>query len=106
MERGRKVIDDSVTEWLAELRLASEQFENFVGYAIAQGATNMWGARDMTAEFTNGWSASASLIRPMGGPAYIKCASWSYDASVNATYESVKNDWRAAVDRAVSGGAS
>ena len=101
------MIDESVNEWLAELRLALDQFENFAKYAVEQGAVNIWddpGYR--TADFPNGWSACAGMILPMDGPAYIKCASWSYDVSVNATYESVKNDWRAAVDRAVSGGAS
>lgn len=100
------MVDDEVTEWLAELRLASDQFENFVRYAVERGAKNIWGGRDMTAEFPNGWSACACLIRPLKGPAYVRFASWSYGVTFDSTYAIVLNDWRAAVDRAVSGGAS
>ena len=100
------MIDESVAEWLAELRRVSDQFENFVDYAVERGATEVWGGRDMTADFPNGWSASATLIRSENGSACVKHASWCNGGAFNGTYEGVKNDWRAAVDRAVSGGAS
>lgn len=104
MERGNKVIDESVTEWLDGLRLAVEQFDNFAKYAAEQGAVNMCGGPGyLTADFPNGWLASAGLVQLGGGVTYVKFASWSSDVM---SYKAVKNDWRAAVDRAVSGGAS
>jgi hypothetical protein len=39
--KGNKVIDESVAEWLAELRRVSDQFENFVDYAVDRGAKSI-----------------------------------------------------------------
>ena len=104
-ERGNKVIDESVNEWLAELRLALDQFENFVRYADECGATRIRTPYTPTAEFQNGWVASAITVQPHDGRWYVHYGSWCKDA-YDTTYGSVQNDWRAAVDRAVSGGAS
>lgn len=107
MERGNKVIDENVAEWLAGLRLTVEQFDNFAKYAAEQGAVNMWGDPGyLTADFLNGWSASAGMTQLSKGATYIKYASWCNGVTSSSTHETVKNDWRAAVDRAVSGGAS
>lgn len=107
MERGNKVIDESVTEWLDGLRLAVEQFDNFAKYAAEQGAVNMCGGPGyLTADFPNGWLASAGLTQLSKGATYIRYASWCNGVRASSTHETVKNDWRAAVDRAVSGGAS
>ena len=106
MERGNKVIDESVNEWLAELRLALDQFENFVRYAVERGATSVWGDRDPTADFQNGWVVATSMVHPGDGSRpYVRFVSWHKDA-FDDTYKAVINGWRAAVDRAASGGAS
>jgi hypothetical protein len=105
--KGNKVIDESIAEWLAELRRVSDQFENFVDYAVDRGAKSIWGDPGyLTADFPNGWSASAGMTQLSKGATYIRYASWCNGVRASSTHETVKNDWRAAVDRAVSGGAS
>lgn len=105
MERGRKVIDESVTARLELLRMTCDQLVNFVRYADECGATHIRTPHTPTAEFQNGWVASAITVQPHDGRWYVHYGSWCKDA-YDATYGSVQNDWRAAVDRAVSGGAS
>lgn len=101
------MIDESVTEWLDGLRLTVELFDSFAKYATGRGAISMWGDPGyLTADFSNGWSASAGVVKLGKGGTYVKFASWSNGVGYNSTYELVNNDWRAAVDRAVSGGAS
>ena len=101
------MIDESVAEWLAELRRVSDQFENFVDYAVDRGAKSMWGDPGyLTADFSNGWSASAGVVKLGKGDTYVKFASWCNGVRSSSTYESVKNDWQSAVGRAASGGAS
>lgn len=103
-EEGNKVIDKDVTEWLDGLRLTVDLFDSFAKYAAEQGAVSMFGGPSyLTADFPNGWSASAGLVQLGGGVTYVKFASRSSDVM---SYKAVKNDWRAAVDRAVSGGAA
>lgn len=107
MERGRKVIDESVTEWLDVLRLTVELFDSFAKYATGRGAISMWGDPGyLTADFSNGWSASAGVVKLGKGDTYVKFASWCNGVRSSSTYESVKNDWQSAVGRAASGGAS
>ena len=106
MERGNKVIDERVSEWLEALKIASCQFEDFVTYAEDRGAVRFYASGEMFAFFENGWAASAQLVCPDGRCPYVSCSSWRHDSIVMDTSMTAPNDWRAAVDRAASGGAS
>jgi hypothetical protein len=103
MERGNKVIDERVSEWLEALKDATGQIDEFVAYVAEQGATKLFASGGIFARFDNGWSVAARLICPDGLPPFVRYKSWHVDWTVD-TMKEVKNDWRAAVDRAVSGG--
>ncbi len=105
MQRGNKVIDENVTDWLEALWAAAVHVDEFVVYAVEQGAAKLFTSGGIFARFNNGWCVSARLICPDGLPPFVRYESWHGDWTVD-TRETVKNDWRAAVDRAVSGGAS
>lgn len=98
---GDCVIDDDTAQLLGEVQFIRDQFHDFVAYAKERGAVRISGDRELFAHFPNGWDAHAVLVHPKNGRVFFRYSSWNSTGGNNST---IKNDLRAAIDRAAAGG--